>query len=74
MVRGKKRGKCKEANGKAKQQKSTRPRIDKAHASQEALVGFVFGGGEGVWIGRYGGVRKVGDALQELCMEGLSLL
>lgn len=45
VVRGKKRGKCKEANGKAKQQKSTRPRIDKAHASQEALVGFVFGGG-----------------------------
>lgn len=52
-----------------KKKKSIRPRIDKAHASQEALVGFVL-----VWIGRYGGVRKVGDALQELCMEGLSLL
>lgn len=45
MVREKKGGKCEEANGKAKQQKRIRPRIDKAHASQEALVGFFFWGG-----------------------------
>lgn len=29
----------------SKTAKSIRPRIDKAHASQEALVGFLFGGG-----------------------------